>query len=75
MVGDDYLRKKLEKKACDKVKFFGYVDEKRKTELTKKAWVLVVPCIREGWRQVVTDANALGTPAIGYDVPGLRDFD
>ncbi|NIO22379.1 MAG: glycosyltransferase, partial [Candidatus Aenigmarchaeota archaeon] len=21
----------------------------------------------------VTDANALGTPAVGYDVPGLRD--
>ena len=43
MVSDDYLRKKLEKKACDKVKFFGYVDEKRKSELTKKARILVVP--------------------------------
>jgi glycosyltransferase involved in cell wall biosynthesis len=29
--------------------------------------------VREGWGQVVTEANAMGTPAIGYDVPGLRD--
>ena len=29
--------------------------------------------MREGWGLVVTQANAMGTPAIGYDVPGLRD--
>ena len=71
MVGDGYMRRKLEKK-CD-AKFFGYVDAKTKNELVKKAWVIAVPGVREGWGQVVTDANALGTPAIGYDIPGLRD--
>lgn len=44
-----------------------------KTEFMKKAWVIVVPGVREGWGQVVIDANALGTPAIAYDVAGLRD--
>lgn len=39
----------------------------------KKAHVLLVPGIREGWGRVVIEANALGTPAIGYNVPGLRD--
>jgi glycosyltransferase involved in cell wall biosynthesis len=29
--------------------------------------------LREGWGLVVTEANACGTPAIVYDVPGLRD--
>jgi glycosyltransferase involved in cell wall biosynthesis len=29
--------------------------------------------VREGWGLVVTEANAMGTPAIGYNVPGLRD--
>jgi len=29
--------------------------------------------VREGWGLVVTEANACGTPAIVYDVPGLRD--
>ena len=72
MVGDGYLRKRLESKAKD-VKFFGYVDKKTKDELVKKAWVIAVPGVREGWGQVVTDANALGTPAVGYNIPGLRD--
>lgn len=55
------------------VKFWGYVDEDRKLELMQKSNLLIVPAIREGWGLVVTEANASGTPAIGYNVPGLRD--
>jgi glycosyltransferase involved in cell wall biosynthesis len=29
--------------------------------------------VREGWGLVITEAAAVGTPAIAYDVPGLRD--
>ncbi len=72
MVGDGYLRKKLEKRASN-VRFFGYLDKETKDELVRRAWVIAVPGVREGWGQVVTDANALGTPAVGYDIPGLRD--
>ena len=73
MVGDGYLRKALERKARDGIKFFGYVPEKRKQELMRRAHVLLVPSVREGWGIVVIEANACGTPAVGYDVPGLRD--
>ncbi|MBT8764473.1 glycosyltransferase family 4 protein [Desulfohalobiaceae bacterium Ax17] len=73
MVGDGYMRAKLEDKNVQGVKFWGYVDKNTKDELVKKAWVIAVPGVREGWGQVVTDANALGTPAVGYDIPGLRD--
>ncbi|RLG81151.1 MAG: hypothetical protein DRO40_10145, partial [Thermoprotei archaeon] len=38
-----------------------------------RAHVLLTPSIREGWGQAVIEANAHGTPAIGYNVPGLRD--
>jgi len=38
-----------------------------------KSHVLLVPAIREGWGLVVSEANACSTPAIGYNVPGLRD--
>jgi glycosyltransferase involved in cell wall biosynthesis len=38
-----------------------------------RAHWLVVPSVREGWGLVVIEANSVGTPAIGYDVPGLRD--
>ena len=35
--------------------------------------MLLVPAVREGWGLVVTEANAMGTPAVAYNVPGLRD--
>ena len=38
-----------------------------------RAHCLLVPSVREGWGLVVIEANAVGTPAVGYDIPGLRD--
>jgi glycosyltransferase involved in cell wall biosynthesis len=70
--GDGYLRSKLQSENPD-IDFLGYVDRETRDRLVKEAWVIVVPGVREGWGQVVTDANALGTPAVGYDIPGLRD--
>lgn len=55
------------------VTFFGHVSEEVKLELMRESHVLLVPAIREGWGLVVTEANACGTPAIGYRVPGLKD--
>jgi len=55
------------------LKYFGRVDEEKKKELLAKAWVFVTPSMKEGWGITVIEANACGTPAIAYDVPGLRD--
>lgn len=55
------------------ITFFGYVSEDKKLDLMRRSHVILVPAIREGWGLVVTEANACGTPAIGYNVPGLRD--
>jgi glycosyltransferase involved in cell wall biosynthesis len=38
-----------------------------------RSHALVLPSVREGWGLVVTEANSLGTPCVGYDVSGLRD--
>ncbi len=67
--------KKLEKivEENNNITFFGFVDETKKYELMGKAHVLMMPAVREGWGMVVTESNACGTPAVGYDVPGLRD--
>lgn len=74
IVGRGELMQKLKNRySYDKVEFKGFVPEKEKIELMKRAHVLLVPGIREGWGRVVIEANALGTPAIGYNVPGLRD--
>jgi glycosyltransferase involved in cell wall biosynthesis len=73
IVGDGYYRKELEKISGSGVDIFGNVTMKRKLELMSKAHAILVPGVREGWGLVVTEANAMGTPAIGYDVHGLRD--
>jgi glycosyltransferase involved in cell wall biosynthesis len=73
VIGDGYMRKQLEKHRIKDVKFFGLVPNEKKNELISKAHLLLVPAVREGWGLVVTEANAMGTPVIGYDVPGLRD--
>jgi glycosyltransferase involved in cell wall biosynthesis len=38
-----------------------------------QAYLILVPGVREGWGLVVTEANAMGTPAVAYNVNGLRD--
>lgn len=57
----------------EKVKFWGFVSDEKKLDLMKKAHLLVNPSQREGWSLVVIEANAMGTPVVGYNVPGLRD--
>lgn len=73
MVGDGKMRKKLEENKPYDVTFFGYVEGNKKHELMSRAHAILVPGVREGWGLVVTEANAMGTPAIGYNVHGLRD--
>ena len=38
-----------------------------------RSHVIVVASIREGWGLIVTESNAVGTPALVYDSPGLVD--
>jgi glycosyltransferase involved in cell wall biosynthesis len=51
----------------------GRVSEQRKRDLLGQAWLTVAPSLGEGWGLTVLEANTLGTPAVAYDVPGLRD--
>lgn len=46
-------------------------DEKR--TLLSKSHLLIIPSVREGYGIVVLEANACGTPAIGWTVAGLQD--
>jgi len=57
----------------DSVVFLGRVSPQEKHRLMSEAHALLMTSVREGWGLVVTEASACGTPAIVYDVPGLRD--
>lgn len=56
-----------------KIKFWGFVANRKKFELLARAHLLVNPSIREGWGLVVIEAASMGTPAVGYNVSGLKD--
>jgi glycosyltransferase involved in cell wall biosynthesis len=75
VVGDGPLTKPLKNKysKIEGVHFWGFVSDQEKYKLLKKAHLLLVPSIREGWGLAVVQANSVGTPAIGYDVKGLKD--
>jgi glycosyltransferase involved in cell wall biosynthesis len=51
----------------------GYLPRQELYERMARAHCILVTSVREGWGMVITEANSVGTPAIGYDVPGVRD--
>ena len=68
------LRRVVAGSECEHcVALAGEVSQEKKAEILKQAWVFVTPSMKEGWGISVIEANACGTPAIAYDVPGLRD--
>jgi glycosyltransferase involved in cell wall biosynthesis len=73
VAGDGPERGYLESIAGPGVTFTGRVSEEEKHRLMAAAWLLVHPALIEGWGIVVTEAALHGTPALGFDVPGLRD--
>jgi glycosyltransferase involved in cell wall biosynthesis len=73
VIGDGYFREKLESSNTKDVTFYGYISSEKKYELQSRAHIILVPAVREGWGLIVTEANAMGTPAIGYNVHGIRD--
>jgi glycosyltransferase involved in cell wall biosynthesis len=73
IAGDGPERDSLEALAGPGVVFAGRVSEEEKHRLLCSAWMLLHPAMIEGWGIVVAEAAIRGTPAIGFDVPGLRD--
>ena len=75
--GDLRYRHRLERlvrrRGINGVTFHGRVDEARKRELLAAAHVHLFTSHREGWGLVVSEAAAMGTPSVGYDVQGVRD--
>lgn len=51
----------------------GYVDEKEKLRLFRRAWVHVLTSAKEGWGISNLEAAACATPTVASDSPGLRD--
>ena len=44
----------------------GRVDEQTKADLLARAWLMVLPSVREGWGIAAMEAAAVGTPTVAY---------
>ena len=73
VVGHGALGDALRATAGPNVEFRGRVSDAEKFAAMSEAHALIVTSVREGWGLVVSEAAAVGTTAIAYDVPGLRD--
>lgn len=71
--GKQLLRQIATSKNAKDIEYLGCVDDLQKAELMQRAHFILVTSVKEGWGLIVTEANSQGTPAIVYDVDGLRD--
>ncbi len=76
--GDRSYKKSLERLIrksglSQNVFFTGFVSEQEKVKYLQSAHFILVASVREGWGLIVNEANAQGTPAVVYNVHGLRD--
>ncbi len=71
--GETFLREIRKSPYQKDIEYLGRVDVEKKREIMQKSHIITVTSVKEGWGLIVTEANSQGTPAIVYDVDGLRD--
>jgi glycosyltransferase involved in cell wall biosynthesis len=55
------------------IHYLGRVSKRQKIQLMQRSHVTLQTSLKEGWGLTITEAASQGTPAIVYDVDGLRD--
>lgn len=73
VIGSGPLEKYLAELKVPGVTLMGRLEERHKAEVLARSHVLLATSLREGWGLNVSEAAWLGTPTIGYNVPGLAD--
>jgi len=78
VIGRGPERARLESRAsalgiADRTRFTGFVEDTERDALLADTRVCVFASEKEGWGLTVIEANALATPVVASDVPGLRD--
>ena len=54
----------------DRVTFLGHVSDRQKFEELNRAWVHVLPSVKEGWGLSIVEAGRAGTPSVAYASAG-----
>lgn len=78
IIGSGRDRRRLEGIAsrlgvAGRTRFTGFVEEGERNRILAESRVCVCPSSKEGWGLTVIESNALGTPNVTSNAPGLRD--
>jgi glycosyltransferase involved in cell wall biosynthesis len=78
VIGRGSVRERLEALTQElglagRTRFTGFVSNQERDALLAEVRVCVCPSAKEGWGLTVIESNALGTPVVATDAPGLRD--
>ena len=78
LLGRGAERPRLERRAAalgirERVEFAGFVSDAERDEWLARSRVCVCASRKEGFGLTVIEANAVGTPNVASDSPGLRD--
>ena len=73
LVGTGPLEAELARTLPEHATLLGRLPREELYARMATAHCLLVPSVREGWGMVVIEANSVGTPAVGYDVGGIKD--
>ena len=78
VIGRGADRTRLERLARElglssRTRFLGFLDDDERDRWLADSRVCVCPSEKEGWGLTVIEANAVGTPVVASDAPGLRD--
>jgi len=67
---DELVQHAVDRGVEERVHFHGFVDAVVKHELLARAWVMVLPSIKEGWGLVVGEAGHHEVPTVAYASAG-----
>jgi glycosyltransferase involved in cell wall biosynthesis len=71
--GQKVLRYIANSRYAADIDYLGRIAQRDKPRLMRSCHFISVTSVKEGWGLIVTEAASQGTPAVVYDVPGLRD--
>lgn len=71
--GKKVWREMMKSKFSDDIEYIGPATPAQREELMQRCHLTLQTAVKEGWGLTITEAASQGTPAVVYDVDGLRD--
>lgn len=73
IIGRGELPRSIKRSMNSTITHYANITDDKRDELLAQAWICLAPSVREGWGRMVSEAAAVGTPSVVYNVHGLRD--